>query len=73
MGQCLGLQPHFPAKGKGPVRGKIMPVREITRNAVPQFLTSSGTVNVSLSTKIAEVAMIREMQMATTDDMIIPK
>lgn len=20
MGQCLGLQPHFPAKGKGPVR-----------------------------------------------------
>ena len=50
-----------------------MPVRVITRKAVPQFLTSSGTVNVSLSTKIADVAMIKEMQMATTEDIIIPK
>ena len=55
------------------VSGKIMPVRVITRKAVPQFLTSSGTVNVSLSTKIADVAMIKEMQMATTEDIIIPK
>ena len=57
-GNVSGFSPIFLPRAKDQsVRGKIMPVREITRNAVPQFLTSSGTVNVSLSTKIAEVAM----------------
>ena len=53
-GNVSGFSPIFLPRAKDQsVRGKIMPVREITRNAVPQFLTSSGTVNVSLSTKIA--------------------
>ena len=39
----------------------------------PQFLMSRGSVNVSLSTKIADVAIIREIQIATTEDIIIPK
>lgn len=40
---------------------------------MPQFLMSRGSVNVSLSTKIADVAIIREIQIATTEDIIIPK
>ena len=53
--------------------GKAIPVNDITRKAVPQFLMSRGSVNVSLSTKIADVAIIREIQIATTEDIIIPK
>lgn len=74
MGQGSGFSPSFLPRAKDQsVSGNIMPVSEITRKAVPQFFTSKGTVNVSLSTKMAEVAMIKEMHMATTDEIIIPK
>ena len=72
MGQGFG--PEFlPRANDQSVRGKAIPVNEITRKAVPQFLMSRGSVNVSLSTKIADVAIIREIQIATTEDIIIPK
>lgn len=73
-GRVSGFSPSFLPRAKDQsVSGNIMPVSEITRKAVPQFFTSKGTVNVSLSTKMAEVAMIKEMHMATTDEIIIPK
>ena len=69
-----GLSPIFLPRAKDQsVRGKAIPVNDITRKAVPQFLMSRGSVNVSLSTKIADVAIIREIQIATTEDIIIPK
>ena len=73
-GRVSGLSPIFlPRANDQSVRGKAIPVNEITRKAVPQFLMSRGSVNVSLSTKIADVAIIREIQIATTEDIIIPK
>ena len=73
-GRVSGLSPIFLQRAKDQsVRGKAIPVNDITRKAVPQFLMSRGSVNVSLSTKIADVAIIREIQIATTEDIIIPK
>lgn len=73
-GRVSGLSPIFLPRAKDQsVRGKAIPVNDITRKAVPQFLMSRGSVNVSLSTKIADVAIIREIQIATTEDIIIPK
>lgn len=73
-GRVSGLSPIFlPRANDQSVRGKAIPVNEITRKAVPQFLMSRGTVKVSLSTKIADAAIIREIQIATTEDIIIPK
>ena len=73
-GRVSGLSPIFlPRANDQSVRGKAIPVNEITRKAVPQFLMSRSSVNVSLSTKIADVAIIREIQIATTEDIIIPK
>jgi hypothetical protein len=44
----------------------------MTRKAVPQFLMRRGTENERWSTKIAHVAISKEIQYATTDEMIIP-
>ena len=59
-GRVSGLSPIFLPRAKDQsVRGKAIPVNDITRKAVPQFLMSRGSVNVSLSTNFVEVHKIR--------------